>query len=77
MNKKQDNWISVEDELPKEKGMYLVFNGSSITIEFYTDSYSGYSNNELSFTYWSYELSMQGKDGSVTHWQPLPQPPKE
>ncbi len=53
-------WISVDDETPTEYGKYWVYNASS------DKCYKCVWNN----TSWAY----QGKQ--ITHWQPLPEPPK-
>jgi len=67
-------WISVEDELPKEGGKYICSSSYGIVTaifaicEGFQDINTG--NNE----------GMQDWSGvvfEVTHWMPLPQPPKE
>lgn len=60
------HWISVEDELPKENGRYLVFNGITKDQEIFV-----YSNG-----IWWYNADRR-PNGIVTHWMPLPQAPKE
>lgn len=59
-------WISVTDRLPKKKGDYLIYNTYGIV--------------------WPYWYDPEGKrwyddcgylTESVTHWMPLPEPPKE
>ena len=80
-----DGWISVEDRLPKNYGRHLVCLdknakrtfGNGIHVAWY---YTGTKN-------WSFSLNsaiIEGKKSSVnvpslgvTHWQPLPEPPKE
>lgn len=57
------HWISVEEELPKEHGAYLVFNSVTSTEEIYV-----YSNGE-----WWYNAN-RCPTGVVTHWMPLPPP---
>ena len=71
-------WISVKDRLPAQQGKYLVnviqyccgkfditwFDGKVWTApdgEEYTDNFSNNDN----------------RIGKVTHWMPLPEPPKE
>lgn len=55
-------WISVKDRLPKN-GKYLVLSGFTTDYEVgITTSY--YENGEWGI-------------GSLTHWMPLPEPPKE
>ena len=62
-------WISVEDRLPKDSGYYLVvyqdkYNGSiSIAFDMYVKCKAG--------EWWENDFMRD-----VTHWMPLPQPPK-
>lgn len=59
-------WISVEDELPKEEGGgYLIVNNDNEVAE------AEYWGNGVFFQYgW-------GHTTKPTHWQVLPKPPKE
>lgn len=57
-------WISVEDSLPEEAGLYNVVLDSGIV--------SARTFNEGVF--WG---GMRPIGQSVTHWMPLPEPPKE
>ena len=59
-------WISVKDRLPEENGVYLVFVARGY-VEFYT---------LLDKTWFSSTFNICD-DGFVTHWKPLPEPPKE
>lgn len=63
---KKPHWISVDDELPKEHGRYLVVNGVTKEQEVFV-----YSNG-----IWWYN-AYRCPNGIVTHWMRLPQPPKE
>ena len=61
-------WISVEDRLPEESGMYIV------------TANDGHAQR-VSFLLWQKRNRMWNLTGArsywrVTHWQPLPQPPK-
>lgn len=73
-------WISVKDKLPEKDGWYLV----------YAPGYWG--NNRIfglsNFAYSKFEKKFKAKWGiergcssipcaCVTHWMPLPEPPKE
>ena len=66
---KVPNWISVEDEPPKEKGDY----------------WCNVRSYNFDDTYYQHEVWFDGEffviDGvctdRVTHWMPLPEPPKE
>ena len=78
-------WVSVKDRLPENYGIHLVclgendkrIYGNGVHTAWY---YSGSKN-------WSFSLDtaiLEGKESSteihsidVTHWQPLPEPPKE
>lgn len=64
------DWISVKDRLPDEQGTYLVFREEPygmITIAWY----SGHENGWLALDGGFYA------DGVLTHYMPLPEPPKE
>lgn len=67
---RKQEWISVEERLPEENGRYLVcvdvshlaFTGLTMTVVMeYGKSHGFYLYSE---------------DEQVTHWMPLPQPPK-
>lgn len=67
----ENPWISVKDRMPEESDCYLVYivanntpkNKSIITLY--------YTNLTKQFVYENRELF------TVTHWMPLPEPPKE
>ena len=68
-------WISVKDRLPEEKdyheceesydGVVLWWNGKTIGIGWYYESTGSWANLHDSEIY------------GVTHWMPIPEPPKE
>lgn len=58
-----NNWIAVLEQMPKENGHYIVFNGVNVFI-----SYFMVEMDELAFV-------DSPNDFPVTHWQPLPEPP--
>lgn len=72
-------WVRCEDELPDEVGSYLV----------YAPTYIGGSSSAkeckagvmfarwLKGGHWSIEVGYYKRPGCVTHWMPLPEPPKE
>ena len=61
-------WVSVKDRLPEESGMYIV------------TANDGHAQR-VSFVQWQKKNRMWNLTGArsywrVTHWMPLPQPPK-
>ena len=58
-------WISVEDRLPDKEGTYLTYTDKEKTI---IDVFCIYPSHGTKF--WV------GGNGKVTHWMPLPEPPK-
>ena len=55
-------WISVKDRLPNVAGWYLVFyNGSKMQVAFFKGKKWPFDNHYH----------------KVTHWMPLPEPPKD
>ena len=61
-------WISVKDRLPEESGMYIVTANDGHT-------------QRVSFVLWQKKNRVWNLTGArsywrVTHWQPMPQPPK-
>lgn len=73
-----DDWIRVEDKLPEQTGCYQVYRpnfwgeyGGQTCVcywdgKYWCDSYEGAGAD-------GFELS----PGDVSHWMPLPEPPKE
>lgn len=66
-----NGWISVKDRLPDDKERYLICTeGGRIDIAYYQPTGDKFSD---------YEPFWQGScrfTAEVTHWQPLPEPPK-
>ena len=85
-NNVPSKWISVKDRLPEEDGKYLVFeqsNGRTCTevLRFAKDArkVDKYDFKDCWKNTW-YEYDSEWGHytvNSVTHWMPLPQPPKE
>lgn len=65
----KNKWISVEDRLPEMDEDVLTYNMHSGGFD--VGSYSG----GLAKGY-SYRWLTNGVESFVTHWQPLPKPPK-
>ena len=62
-------WISVDDELPEESGYYLVFTdiGRSVVLP-YSKKYQAFNAFDDSYS--------ERNVIPVTHWMPIPHPPK-
>ena len=58
------NWISVKDRLPKQKQDIIAWGNGSVQLV-YCDKDKFYDVYELRIVL------------NITHWQPLPEPPKE
>lgn len=63
--RKQSEWISVDERLPEKEQIVLCCLG--LVMNVYT--YKGDRIWEDSYGYWQ-------KDEPITHWMPLPEPPK-
>lgn len=64
-NERESQWRSVKDKLPKDEILYLVWLGNSYDVALYA------GNGEWCMPY------MDNITTLVTHWMPLPEPPKE
>ncbi len=68
-NTRHDNWISVEDRLPKIGEMVLTCTSfGEIAMEYYQKTLNGFADKTVP--------SKRDVSYYVTHWQPLPEPPK-
>jgi len=66
-----NSWISVKDRLPDDKERYLICTeGGRIDIAYYQPTGDKFSDYE---PFWQ---SSSCRFSFVTHWQPLPEPPK-
>lgn len=82
------NWISVKDRLPEKDGQYLIYYNDDGFRGVWIDNFAvNLSNVSYCFKgknrsgWFSYELDYSGQYNyeettSVTHWMPLPEPPK-
>lgn len=68
-----DRWIRVEDELPEKAKPVLLYNGLWIGVGYYDKNHEHNIDEEPK---WSDETGEYIPE-DVTHWQPLPQPPKQ
>lgn len=65
-------WISVAERLPEKYGFYLVATKDCVTIMEWTTGNPRYMEQP------SFVSEVLGRcNGYVTHWMPLPEPPKE
>lgn len=68
-NDHNNGWISVDDELPRQSGYYLVYGFDNFDeqcyakIQHFSMEVNGFFATDLDF--------------EVEYWQPLPEPPKE
>ena len=78
-------WISVDDRLPDKKGAFLVYVktknkwGGYIKTTWFTTCYEGVEDHMQGKKIW-YDYDSDFGDyevRNVTHWMPLPDPPKE
>lgn len=67
-NRRPDNWIPVTERLPEYPRDVLIWKKNAGT-------YIGYYNNLDEFKCWMMDAGK--KVTNVTHWMPLPEPPKE
>lgn len=82
-----NNWISVKDRLPEEPGHYLVITsinywhgGCLDKNPTYHGTTKGYENTAMSVLDCYFDSTGDWNrvcNCHVTHWQPLPEPPKE
>ena len=69
LGKKVPRWISVKERLPKDgqKVIAAFRDGEGVIVD-----QARYSNGEFDFANWAYVW-----DENITHWMPMPEPPKE
>ena len=64
-------WIPVSERLPEENEDVLCCRGNHIGALMDVYTYKGENKWEDSYGYWDYS-----DNEGITHWMPLPQPPK-
>jgi hypothetical protein len=70
--RKQSEWISVDERLPEKHGLYLIVWDGSVTAAY---RHTHWTLGE----FWNNDLDggiSVIPDSEVTHWMPLPEPPK-
>lgn len=65
------NWISVEEELPKERGQYFVYTAAGQSWQ------SEWMQDKSGEWYWFCSPMTVGTIANVTHWMPIVPPRKE
>jgi hypothetical protein len=60
-----DCWISVKDRMPSDGDSVLVWGCGFIEIGWYNEDLRTWQAEDFNYD-----------DGEVTHWMPLPEPPK-
>ena len=75
------NWISVKDRLPEKVGEYLVFSNIHNLIDEISKAefvIQALGKASIGFGFWIIDGDEETDlADSVTHWQPLPEPPKD
>ena len=82
VQERQSEWISVNERMPEDSGDYMVFNDGRIEIAPYDKEAA--QEGFYPFGYEDKEIDEMGNTlidwieiSGVTHWMPLPEPPKE
>jgi hypothetical protein len=68
------NWISVKDRLPEEEGWYLVY--TTPNSEYKSINKAMFCKGYALGNFEPYWHGAGGHWANVTHWMPLPEPPK-
>jgi hypothetical protein len=66
----KQEWVSVKDRMPEGKGSYLAY-GNHILFGEVLNSAGVYVDKYLGKLGWKHQ-----KDMKITHWMPMPEPPK-
>lgn len=83
LKEQMPKWISVEDELPED---YVPYSYTETKYLVYTEKPTGFfiemaewftSDCEDVKSHFNLERPYFGYDIKITHWQPLPNPPKQ
>lgn len=76
------DWIKCSERMPEKDGEYLVVNDGRFEIAEYSESakedgYFPFGYEELEFDDFGNKLIDWTELRKITHWMPLPDPPKE
>lgn len=63
----RDEWVRIEDGLPKSESMVIAFDGEAVFVAYYDNYYEDEPEWQTS--------DLQPLDNKVTHWKPLPNKP--
>lgn len=71
-------WISVKDKLPKENGIYIVYvqDGTSVAGWIWYDNIVVAAEYAFGGWWWCENSNDFDITNIVTHWMPLPEPPR-
>ena len=73
----QSEWISVEDRLPEKNQQVLIYEHGRISETFYVRSHAKNPTHWETLPFMaSHGYPVPSDWQSVTHWQPLPEPPE-
>lgn len=67
--KKQNKWISVDERLPEKSGEVLIYKPNYVDVLPYSRKHQAFNAYD--------DLVSVDYAIAVTHWMPLPKPPKE
>ena len=68
-----NEWISVKDRLPKKDGKYIVARREGRNYSISVRKF----RKEVPCWYTGYCGHWERRTNAITHWMPLPEPPKE
>ena len=72
--KKDDGWISVEEAMPREDALYLVYSPSANIEKPFIGKARFNPDNDLG---WSFDIIKTWLASAITYWMPLPEPPTQ
>ena len=69
-------WISVEDKMPTFNKEVLTYT-PNLYLQIYVDAYDGYYGEDDNEWIEGWRWRGDVGENKITHWMPLPEPPKE